>query len=159
MGWINTAKLKLLIVVIFAVLLLAPLEAFAQQQTGQVAPGTQNPQNNAPRLFNQNNNVQTPGSQSLLNRRTEINIPPGQPAQPEDEAADNSSSRPFIMILLSVVGVIISIILFRKSMKIESKAPPKPIVEETDTKEHVVVKAPVKKKKKSKNKGKPRKRK
>lgn len=137
--------------------MLVPAPVFAQQQTGQVAPQTRNPQSNAPQLFRQNNDVQSPGSQNLLNQQVEIEIPEGTPAQPAAKpAGQDDSDKRFLTLLLSLLGIIIAAILFKISRP--DKVPKQPAAIVAETSEPAAVSPPVRNKKKhSKKKGKPRK--
>lgn len=149
-------------------ILLVPRSVSAQQQTGQVAPPTRNPQTNAPELFQQRENVQSAAPQNLLNQPAEIEIPTGTPVKQNNQNPDNNAARRIGLGLLSIVGVITAFKLLKKSQEIkdvikpvQTSAPAK--ITETPEPTQVITSkvAPQKKKKnsKKKGKGKPRKKK
>jgi flagellar basal body-associated protein FliL len=82
-SWRHVSVITTLLV--FAVLSNGQVQA--QQQTGGVAPKTRNPQTNVSQpLQPQTTNVQSTGSDQVLNRPQDIAIPAGSPAKSADES-------------------------------------------------------------------------
>lgn len=71
---------KLLVISLFVFLIQTfSFSAKAQQQTGQVAPSTNNPQNGSAELFRQGQNLQTANPQMLPSSVVGIQIPRAKP--------------------------------------------------------------------------------
>ena len=94
---------------ILAVTLLAQFmgsAGYAQQQTGQVAPSTNNPQGSRVELFNNQQASQTTNPQQLPSNNIVIEIPKGKPSAAPQKTNNSYST---IMIILAIVCLIIAV--------------------------------------------------
>ena len=116
-------KLPVAVLAILAVTMLHIPVLSAQQQTGNVAPETRNPQSNPVELHEQQGDLQDTSPQQLLNETSgDIQIPAGRPAAPaNDEVVGQQSlwSAYWYIILLGLLPAIFYVL----SMKPDKDAP------------------------------------
>jgi len=89
----------------------------AQQQTGQVTTGTDNPQNSLVELFNQEESTQTTGDEQLLNKNTSrILIPEGKPilgSSSKNKKSNNLIVMLSVIIMTAVTGAAILFVYYK----------------------------------------------
>ncbi len=142
------------IAICLGLILVAPMPSHAQQQTGQVVPGTRNPQTNETELFKHKTGLQSTGSQQVLNQGGDINIPQGKPASPNADDARKKESSPWpILVGLVVVGAIGGTIWLSRF----SQVPEVQTANVAKEPEPAIAPEPISKTKKKPNKGKTRK--
>lgn len=126
-------RLTYYVVLVLALLVFVAAPSSAQQQTGQVAPNTRNPQTNGGLPSQQAGTVQTTETQQVLNRNQAITIPAGEPAADPAAAARQQGQKSKLLWVLSSASLVIAAICFvvlRRSKSViveEPVVPAKPV--------------------------------
>jgi len=108
---------------------------YAQQETGQAAPPTRNPQPNALQPFDQQKgSIQPTSPQQLLTQPvtgpTAIVIPPGIPAQKPSNPAQKKQSQ---WLTLSAAGLLVAAVLLTLSRHLPSEETKAPAAKATES--------------------------